>query len=321
MTTETKEPEKTEPAVVNHTAIAERPVPAPTTAVSFGMLPRNMDEGMKLSMMLAKSTLVPKEFAGNPANIYLALQWGAELGLPPMQALQSIAVINGRPTMWGDAVLALCWASGKLETIEETIDRSDDKNPIAVCKVKRKGQAVHVTTFSWKEAGVAGLTGKPGTWQTYPLRMLQWRARGFGLRDVLPDVLRGIITAEEAQDYPGTIDAVPMAEAVDPLDLYLFDLPADEQQEFKELFAAAKQTKGQVTTLLKKYTNDPKGLKLALLKLTEKPKADETKEAKAEPKAAKADTKQPAREAVAPSVAEVFKAPVPKSFDDEVESI
>lgn len=122
-----------------------------------------------------------------------------------------------------------------------------------------------------------------------------------------------------------TIEGVFGVEAVkngaDPLDGFLAELPPDEQADIKTLVTAAKQTKGQVTTLLKKYTNDPKGLKLALLKLTEKPKADETKEAKAEPKAAKADTKQPAREAVAPSVAEVFKAPVPKSFDDEVESI
>jgi hypothetical protein len=59
-----------------------------------------------------------------------------------------------------------------------------------------------VAKFSVEDAKRAGLWGKQGPWSAYPKRMMQMRARGFALRDAFPDVLKGLITAEEAQDYP-----------------------------------------------------------------------------------------------------------------------
>jgi hypothetical protein len=49
--------------------------------------------------------------------------------------------------------------------------------------------------------------------------MMQMRARGFALRDAFPDVLKGMITAEEAQDYPDDAKPVPVAKPANPLDL------------------------------------------------------------------------------------------------------
>jgi hypothetical protein len=73
----------------------------------------------------------------------------------------------------------------------------------AVCQTSRKGKDANVVArFSVADAKKAGLWGKQGPWTQYPKRMLQLRARGFALRDAFPDVLRGLVTAEEAQDYP-----------------------------------------------------------------------------------------------------------------------
>ena len=66
--------------------------------------PTNMTEAMEFSKFLASSTHIPKDFQGNPNNILVAIQWGYEIGLAPMQALQNIAVINGRPSLWGDSM-------------------------------------------------------------------------------------------------------------------------------------------------------------------------------------------------------------------------
>lgn len=251
--TETREQPETSPVQ----AVVE-----PKGAPSMAMRPRNIDEGMKLAALLAKSDLVPKDFQNKPANVYLAIQWGAELGLPPGQALQSIAVINGRPSMWGDGMLALVWASGKLQWIDERYDDTDPANPTAVCEVQRVGAPrSHTQTFSLKDATAAGLSTKTGPWQQYRLRMLKLRARGFCLRDVFPDVLRGIISAEEADDLP--VEAVSVRE-VDHLDTYLFELPDEEQAEIKALATQAKRTKGQIITLLKRHPNNPKGLKAEL---------------------------------------------------------
>lgn len=159
------------------------------------MTPQTLTEAMQYSEMMAKSQIIPKDYQGKPENVLVAVQWGHEIGLPPLQAMQNIAVINGRPSLWGDAVLALVRGSGKLEYIDERIE-----NDVAICRVKRKGEPEQIRTFSIEQAKKAALLGKQGPWSQYPERMLQMRARAFAMRDVFPDVLKGIAVAEEVQD-------------------------------------------------------------------------------------------------------------------------
>jgi len=161
-----------------------------------------MGEAMEFSKMLAESSMVPRAYQGKPQDIMVCVQWGYELGLAPMQALQNIAVINGKPSVYGDAMMALVQASPVCEGIDEHIENEGTPNPVAVCIAKRKGRNPVIARFSVEDAKRAGLWGKQGPWQAYPKRMLQMRARGFALRDAFPDVLKGLITAEEAADFP-----------------------------------------------------------------------------------------------------------------------
>lgn len=174
-------------------------------AAGFDLSPRNFDEAWRMAEILAASDLVPKDFKGKPENCLIAMQWGAEVGLKAMQALQNIAVINGRPAMWGDSLIALARNSPLCEYVVE----SDDGHT-ATCKVKRRGEPEQVRTFSMEDAKRAGLAGKQGPWLQYPQRMRQLRARAFALRDVFPDVLRGLPVAEEVMDLP--VDMGPAAE-------------------------------------------------------------------------------------------------------------
>ncbi len=162
---------------------------------SFSLTPSSLAEAMEFAGMMSKSSIVPKDYQNNPGNILVAIQWGMEIGLQPLQSMQSIAVINGRPSIWGDAMLALVRSSGLLEAINEEV--TDTK---AVCTIKRRGEQEVVREFSMQDAKQAGLSGKQGPWAQYPKRMLQMRARAFAMRDVFPDVLRGVHVAEEAQD-------------------------------------------------------------------------------------------------------------------------
>lgn len=184
----------------------------------FSLAPRNLDEAFRLADMLADSELVPKDFKGKPGNCMIAIQWGAEIGLKPLQALQNLAVINGRPCLWGDALIALVRNSPLCEYIIESVDAQGT----AVCQVKRRGEPEQVRTFSQLDAKTAGLLGKQGPWQTNPQRMKQMRARAFALRDVFPDVLKGISVAEEVLDHndlsapaskPNALAHTPAAEA------------------------------------------------------------------------------------------------------------
>lgn len=195
--------------------VTTMPAPQKPLETAFGsaggiLAPSNLGEAMKLADVLASSTIVPKDFQNSPGNVLVAIQWGSELGLAPLQALQNIAVINGRPALWGDAVLALCQASPVFEWINETFD---DTTKTATCAVKRRGMDETVRTFSFDDAKVAGLLDKQGPWRSYPRRMAQLRARGFALRDTFADVLRGVRIAEEERDI--TPDEAPQTSGPD----------------------------------------------------------------------------------------------------------
>jgi hypothetical protein len=179
-----------------------------------------MAEAMQFSETLAASSMVPRQYQGKPQDILVCVQWGLELGLAPMQALQNIAVINGKPSVYGDAAMALVQASSVCEDVQEFFEGEGTANPIAVCIAKRRGRTPVTVRFSVEDAKRAGLWGKQGPWTQYPKRMMAMRARGFALRDAFADVLKGLITAEEAQDYPteqAPRDITP-AKPANPLD-------------------------------------------------------------------------------------------------------
>jgi hypothetical protein len=173
-----------------------------STQRASGLALQSFDDAFRFSKMVAASEFAPKDFKGKPESCLLAIQHGSEVGLSPMQSLQSIAVINGRPTIWGDAALALVQACSVCEYVREYLEGEGD-NLTAVCEAKRQGYPAPTTVrFSVADAKKAGLWGKTGPWTQYPSRMLQLRARGFALRNAFADALRGLVTAEEAQDYP-----------------------------------------------------------------------------------------------------------------------
>lgn len=188
------------------TAIA-KPGPAQPNALTPAQFfnPRNLAEAMQLARELAKSDIVPVSFKGKPENILVAIGMGQEVGLNPFQALQSVAVINGRPSLWGDAVIGIVQQSGLAEYIDETYDA---KTQTATCRTKRKGDPIEVVrSFSMADAKQAGLIGKDN-WKSYPVRMCQMRARAWALRDKYADLLKGIKIREEVEDYETTAEAI-----------------------------------------------------------------------------------------------------------------
>jgi len=172
------------------------------TTPARGLALATFDDAFRFAKVVAATEFAPKDFRGKPEACLLAIQHGAELGLSPMQSLQSIAVVNGRPSVYGDTALAVCKGSPVCEWVRERIEGDGDAM-VAICEAKRRGDAEPVVSrFTMGDAKRAGLAGKAGPWTQYPRRMLQMRARGFALRDAFPDLLHGLITAEEAQDYP-----------------------------------------------------------------------------------------------------------------------
>lgn len=173
------------------------------------IVPQTYEDVWRLAGAIAASKMAPKAYKVDPRaeaspfsqeKITVGIMHGMEVGFTPMASLQSIAVINGMPSIWGDGMLALVKSSGLLEEIREWIE-GDGTGLVAHCWVLRRGQKNPTEqTFSMAEAAKAGLMSKEGPWKTYTRRMLQMRARSWALRDEFPDVLRGLVSAEEAID-------------------------------------------------------------------------------------------------------------------------
>lgn len=185
-----------------------------------GIVISNFDELQRFSEAVSKSGLCPKGMESQ-ASIFVAIQMGLEVGLSPMAALQNIAVVNGRPTIWGDAQLAVCRGTGEMESFSEWFEVggvATNRNPseykddtAAVCKVKRRGGSEVESAFSVADAKRAGLWGKAGPWTQYPFRMLRNRARSFALRDTFGDALKGFRTTEDVKDDEIERDVTPQA--------------------------------------------------------------------------------------------------------------
>lgn len=175
------------------------------------LVPANFQEAFQIAEMLSQSEMVPKNYQRKPNDIVIAMAMGAELGFQPLQSLQNIAVINGRPSVWGDAFRALIIGSPDLVEFKEWYE-----NDTAHCLIKRRlasGAVVEFNgSFSLEDAKQAGLLGKQGPWTQYTKRMQQWRALGFAGRDAYADRLRGIWLDVEAQDLPPERDITPQPE-------------------------------------------------------------------------------------------------------------
>ena len=175
---------------------------------AFDLAPVDLKEALEFAALIAKSDLAPRDYKDKPGNVLIAVQMGREVGLAPMQAIQSIAVINGRSSVWGDGALAVVQASGLLEDFCEMSFDEIKRAGYAKCTAIRKGQPTPIErVFSIEDAKSGGMWGRtnrdgsPSVWKAYPYRMLQMRARAFVLRDGFADVLKGLAIREEVQDY------------------------------------------------------------------------------------------------------------------------
>ena len=164
------------------------------------IVPQNLDETFRLAQALSMAgDMVPQHFQGRPEATMAAIVRGMELGLAPMQALSNIAVINGRASLWGDAIPAIVQRHG--HHIDVKIEGEGD-DAVATATLTRGDTGLEVVrTFSMQDAKKAGLAGKKGPWQQYPKRMLSHRARSWAIRDGAADALMGLQVCEEVEDY------------------------------------------------------------------------------------------------------------------------
>lgn len=221
-----------------------------SNSAGFALQPSTLNEAFEMANMLSASQMVPKHYQGKPQDTLVAMMMGSEIGLNPIQALQNIAVINGKPAIYGDALLALVQSHSAFGGHEESFDEG---TMTATCTVWRKNDASkHTVTFSKADAEKASLWGKQGPWQSYPKRMLMWRARGYALRDKFADALGGLITVEEARDIPEEREINPAPREAEPQALPYY--PADDFDanfpKWEAVIQSGKKTPDQIIAMV-----------------------------------------------------------------------
>lgn len=177
----------------------------PTIAFGAGGIElRTFEDAYRFAAAVSKSGLAPKGLE-TPEKILIALQAGLELGFSPMRALSAVAVVNGRPSLMGEAALAKIRQSGVCKVGPTITTRGQGDAMAGVVRFQRDGMTEPIeVVFSVADAKRAGLWGKSGPWSQYPSTMLEWRAVARAAKLYFSDVLLGLALAEEVQDYPTT---------------------------------------------------------------------------------------------------------------------
>lgn len=241
---------------------------APRTEVTAGsevagLIPKTIEEAYRLAVAIAKSGLAPNSMS-TPEKCLVAIMAGAEVGLAPFQAVQGFAVINGRPVLWGDAMLAVVRSKGFF--VEEWADGEGEER-IAFCRVIRPDNKQEIVReFTVEQAKRAGLWQKRGNqgqdtpWVTYPERMLQMRARAFALRDAAADALKGFAMREEVVDIEVVEETPPRSGLRERLEANQtpreegFNIENPETQE--DLFAEIEPIGGERPLRREDYASD-----------------------------------------------------------------
>lgn len=189
-----------------------------------GFVPRNLDEVARFARMLLLAGAVPDSLTKEGgrqlpneeviARVVSVIAAGSEIGMAPMAAMANIALINKRRLIWGQGVVAVLQASGKLEDMKvervgqqpgdsiQTLQFADDFGIRVV--LKRKGRPTPFTgEFTVGQAKRAHLWGNTNKrpWIEHPERMLFWRAFSYAATEGFSDCLSGI-GVREAYDEP-----------------------------------------------------------------------------------------------------------------------
>ena len=153
-----------------------------------------MSEQVRVAEFLAGSDIVPDAFRKRPANVWLALDMGAHMGLKPFQTFRAVHVIKGTPTFSAEAMRGMAMAAGHTVTVTSTPTE-------ATVSIKRAdGLGEGTTTFTLDQAKQAGYLGKGGNWASDPESMLVARATSRCAKRVIPDLLMGLTMTEEMDD-------------------------------------------------------------------------------------------------------------------------
>lgn len=184
-----------------------RPAKAP---VALSRPLSDIDQAWRMAQALSQSSLLPDALRNKAPDVLTMILYGQDLGLSPMQSIQGIYVVKGKPQLSAQTWIALTRKAGhRLKVTEHTAQ---------TCTVEitrgDTGEA-HAETFTIEDARTAKLISND-TYSKYPKRMLLARAVSNCCRFICPEIALGFgVEGEYAEPEPATSPDEALAQAVD----------------------------------------------------------------------------------------------------------
>jgi hypothetical protein len=184
-------------------------LPAPKAPVSLSRPLGDIDQAWRMANALSQSSLLPDALRNKSADVFTMILYGQDLGLSPMQSIQGIYVVKGKPMLAAQTWIALTRRAGhRLSVVEHTAEK---------CTVEiTRGDTgeKHVETFTIEDARTAKLTSND-TYTKHPKRMLLARAVSNGCKFICPEIALGFGVEGEYEEPEAMAPDVALARAVD----------------------------------------------------------------------------------------------------------
>jgi len=156
----------------------------------------NVSQDMELGKIFAESGIFPD--IKSAAQGYIKILAGKELGLSPMQAINSFYFVNGRLGIVAQTLGALVKKSEKYDY--KISNHTDQECSIDFFKLGEEKEKIGESHFNLKMAAKAGIVNKDN-WKNYPMNMLFARALMNGVRWFCPDAVSAFTySVEELED-------------------------------------------------------------------------------------------------------------------------
>lgn len=161
------------------------------------------------AQVILASGFLPKSIARPEQAIAIALK-GREIGIAMMMAFSHIHIVEGKPTISAELMLALIYRH--CPSAQISFDQNDN-NSCAIIAARSSKHAPSRFVFSVDDAQRAGVMNK-SNWQKYPAAMLRARAISAMARAVFPDALMGCSYIPEelgaVVDEEGNVEVEPV---------------------------------------------------------------------------------------------------------------
>jgi len=162
----------------------------------------NFEHAQRVSQMLAKSELIPKEYQGKIQNIMIALELSARIGASPIMVMQNLYIVHGKPSWSSTFIIASLNACKKFSPLRfELAGEKENMSCYAWAYELSTNEKIVGPTVTMAMAKAEGWIDKNGSkWKTMPELMIRYRSAAFFGRLYAPEILMGMQTMEEFID-------------------------------------------------------------------------------------------------------------------------